>query len=246
MVSGLILYGLVLGRLLVIVSLYISARISQPLENLARLTSSGAIGRLSGKMDGIKTWYKEADRLKKAFQAYSAAIDKTFSILRDDALTDHLTKLHNRRGFDQLTAPFVGGQGSHSLALFDIDHFKQVNDQFGHDTGDEVLVAVSDLLKKGCRTQDIICRFGGEEFVIFFPDTTLTEAGLVVNRIRENIANAQFPAVKHITISAGVCELAHDGDDREKALVVADHLLYRAKHEGRNRVVTQAHSVHSP
>lgn len=73
----------------------------------------------------------------------------------------------------------------------------------------------------------------------FFPDTTLTEAGLVVNRIRENIANAQFPAVKHITISAGVCELAHDGDDREKALVVADQLLYRAKHEGRNRVVTQ-------
>ncbi|UJQ23268.1 sensor domain-containing diguanylate cyclase [Pantoea agglomerans] len=245
-VSDVILYGLVLALLLVIVSLYISARISQPLENLARLTSSGAIGRLSGKMDGIKTWYKEADRLKKAFQAYSAAINKTFSILRDDALTDHLTKLHNRRGFDQLTAPFVGGQGSHSLALFDIDHFKQVNDQFGHDTGDEVLVAVSDLLKKGCRTQDIICRFGGEEFVIFFPDTTLTEAGLVVNRIRENIANAQFPAVKHITISAGVCGLAHDGDDREKALVVADHLLYRAKHEGRNRVVTQAHSVHSP
>ncbi|CCG85775.1 sensor domain-containing diguanylate cyclase [Erwinia piriflorinigrans] len=245
-VRDVILYGLVLALLLVIASLYISARISQPLENLTRLTSSGTAGRLSGKVDEIKTWYREADRLKKAFQAYSRTINKTFSVLRDDALTDHLTKLHNRRGFDQLTAPFVGGQGSHSLALIDIDHFKQVNDQFGHDTGDEVLVAVSGLLKEGCRTQDIICRFGGEEFVILFPDTTLTEAGRVVNRIRENIANVQFPTVKHITISAGVCELAQDGDNREKALAVADQLLYRAKHEGRNRVVTPVHSVHLP
>ncbi|KGD84316.1 diguanylate cyclase [Pantoea stewartii subsp. indologenes] len=241
-VREVILYGLLLSLLLVIASLYISTRISKPLEKLARLTRSGTTGRLSG-MDEIKAWYREADRLKKAFLAYSKTINKTFSVLRDDALTDHLTKLHNRRGFDQLTAPLVGGDNLHTLALFDIDHFKQVNDQFGHDTGDEVLIAVSGLLKKGCRTQDIVCRFGGEEFVIFFPDTTLSEAGVVVNRIRENIATVEFPVVKHITISAGVCEL---GEDREKALALADQLLYRAKHGGRNRVVTPVQPVHTP
>lgn len=245
-VRDVILYGLILAILLVIVSLYISAEISQPLEKMARLSRSGSTGRLSGKMGEIKAWYREADRLKKAFLAYSRTIDKTFSVLRDDALTDHLTKLHNRRGFEQLTSSFIGRQGSHSLALFDIDHFKQVNDQFGHDAGDQVLVAVSGVLKKGCRTQDIICRFGGEEFIIFFPDTTLNEAEIVVNRIRENIANVTFPVVKHITISAGICELARAGHDREKALALADQLLYRAKHEGRNRVVTSKNSDHTP
>jgi diguanylate cyclase (GGDEF)-like protein len=244
-VRDVILYGLVLALLLVSASMYISARISQPLEKLAHLTGTGTTERLTGKIGEVKTWYREADRLKKAFLMYTKTINKTFSLLRDEALTDHLTKLHNRRGFEQLTAHFVGHPGPHCVAVFDIDHFKHVNDRYGHDVGDEVLVAVSGFLKKGCRTQDIICRFGGEEFVIFFPYTTLTEATSVAERIRQTIAGIRFPIAGHITVSAGVCGLQHDDTDMEKALSVADQLLYSAKHEGRNRVMTSG-VVQSP
>ena len=242
-VRDVILYGLILTLFLVMASVYISGRISQPLERLARLTGSGTTERLTGRMGEVKTWYKEADRLKKAFMAYSKTINRTFSLLRDDALTDHLTKLHNRRGFQQLTASPVLEQGPHSLATFDIDHFKQVNDQYGHDTGDQILVAVSGLLKNGCRTQDVVSRFGGEEFVIFFPKTTLEEAVQVAERIRETVAGMRFPIVEHLTVSAGVCSLSPQGGDLDEALASADQLLYRAKQKGRNRVESPENTV---
>ncbi|NRH23224.1 sensor domain-containing diguanylate cyclase [Pantoea stewartii] len=245
-VTDVIFYGLILALLLIIASMYVSTRISQPLEKLARLTGSGTSERLSGRMREVETWYKEADRLKRAFLAYSKTINRTFSLLRDDALTDHLTKLHNRRGFEQLTASFVAQQGPHSVASFDIDHFKQINDQHGHDAGDQILVTLSGLLKKGCRTQDIISRFGGEEFVIFFPNTTLGEAVSVSDRIRKNIADWQFPVVGRVTVSAGVCSLMHCSNDLQKALLKADEHLYRAKHGGRNRVIASLDKEQSP
>jgi len=116
---------------------------------LARLTGTGTTERLTGKIGEVKTWYREADRLKKEFLMYTKTINKTFSLLRDEALTDHLTKLHNRHSFEQLTAHFVGHPGPRCVAVFNIDHFKHVNDRYGHDVGDEVLVAVSGFLKKG-------------------------------------------------------------------------------------------------
>ncbi|WP_275269307.1 GGDEF domain-containing protein [Pantoea ananatis] len=152
-------------------------------------------------------------------------------------MTDHLTKLQNRRGFEQLTATLIALQASHSVASFDIHHFKQINDQHGHDVGDLVLVTLSGLLKKGCRTQDIISRFGGEEFVIFFTNTTLEEAVFVSDRIRKNIADWQFPVVGRVTVSAGACSLMHCSNDLQKALLKADEHLYRAKYGGRNRVI---------
>jgi diguanylate cyclase (GGDEF)-like protein len=94
------------------------------------------------------------------------------------------------------------------------------------------------FLKKGCRTNDIVCRFGGEEFVVFFPNTQISEAESIANRIREHIACAQFSEVGKMTISAGVESLAHHNNDIEETLLSVDQWLYQAKHEGRNRVVS--------
>ncbi|ADD76960.1 YdaM [Pantoea ananatis LMG 20103] len=233
-----LVYGLVIALLLVGVSIFVSTQISKPLERLAGLTRSTTTKDLPPKIKDIKTWYKESDRLKKSFLAYSNTINKTLAILRDDAITDHLTKLYNRRGFEQLTAPYLSAKNEHSLASFDIDYFKRINDHYGHDIGDKTLVAVAMFLKKGCRTNDIVCRFGGEEFVVFFPNTQISEAESIANRIREHIACAQFSEIGKMTISAGVESLAHHKNDIEETLLSVDQWLYQAKHEGRNRVVS--------
>jgi diguanylate cyclase (GGDEF)-like protein len=165
---------------------------------------------------------------------------------RDDALTAHLAKLQNRRGFEQLTASLIALQGSHSVASFDIHHLKQINDQHGHDVGDLVLVTLSGLLKKGYRTKDIISRFGGEKFVIFLPNTTLEEAVFVSDRIRKNIADWQFPVVGRVTVSAGACSLMHCSNDLQKALLKSDEHLDNAKNGGRNRVIASLDKEQSP
>ena len=124
--------------------------------------------------------------------------------------------------------------------MMDIDYFKQVNDNWSHTTGDEVLKRVATLLQQHCRDTDYLARWGGEEFVILLPDTPLTKAQEVCDRIRQKIAGSNFNDIVAdltITLSVGVAKLNHK-DNGKQLLINADRALYQAKNRGRNTVVS--------
>jgi len=160
--------------------------------------------------------------------------------------TDPLTGIGNRRSFiSKLRAEFgrslrLGHQCA--LIMIDVDHFKSVNDRFGHPTGDDVLQAVSGVLARGAREYDIVGRIGGEEFAVLLPEVGVADAAKVAERIRAAVeAEPVEPAtLGGVTISLGVSVGPIDASDSEDALFKrADELLYKAKHEGRNRVCVE-------
>nr|WP_314527438.1 PleD family two-component system response regulator [uncultured Brevundimonas sp.] len=165
------------------------------------------------------------------------------------AVTDALTGLHNRRYMTGQLQALVGraAQGGAQVAVLvlDIDHFKAVNDGFGHDAGDEVLVEFAVRLATNVRAVDLPCRMGGEEFVVVMPGASLEDAGRVAERIRRDVASAPFRVMGGkeqitITISIGVAATVGDGDTPEGLLKRADEGVYEAKAAGRNKVIAKA------
>jgi two-component system cell cycle response regulator len=164
------------------------------------------------------------------------------------ALTDELTGLYNRRyvvaHLEELVARVNNDHAADTaLMMFDVDHFKQVNDKFGHPGGDDALRQLADRALRGVRSIDLVSRLGGEEFVVVMPETNLSAAVTVAERLRRSVAGEPF--VIHatgdrppITISIGVA-VAQAGDTVDTLLQRADDALYQAKNSGRNTVVAQ-------
>lgn len=161
-------------------------------------------------------------------------------VMEQLAHTDFLTGLFNRRHImDKLTKQidsYTPSTHSLSLILCDIDHFKKVNDQFGHATGDDVLKQVSIKLSTTLRKGQTIGRWGGEEFIIVLENTRQSEARLIAEKMRETIATTSFPKVKRVTISCGVSEFSRP-KTVDTFINEADIALYQAKENGRNQVV---------
>jgi diguanylate cyclase (GGDEF)-like protein len=163
------------------------------------------------------------------------------------SLTDWLTRLLNRRALhDRLQQEFDRARryrSSLSLIMLDIDYFKKVNDIYGHQQGDAILRGLAGILIEESRRSDILARYGGEEFIIVLPETTLTNARQLAERLRMRVESHSFQLPMgqslKITISLGVAALPHTGVTDEESLIrEADLALYRAKGEGRNRVST--------
>jgi diguanylate cyclase (GGDEF)-like protein len=156
------------------------------------------------------------------------------------AYTDSLTKIYNRLHF----AHFLDAEidkvkrygGCFSIIFFDLDHFKDINDNYGHLVGDEILEKVTQLVAKANRSADIFARYGGEEFIILAPATNLSGASIQAERLRNDIENYDFKTAGHLTSSFGVAEFDAETDTVESILERADKALYMAKEFGRNRV----------
>jgi diguanylate cyclase (GGDEF)-like protein/PAS domain S-box-containing protein len=155
--------------------------------------------------------------------------------------TDKLTQIYNRVKLDaSLEIEFNRFQrykDIFSIILIDIDHFKSVNDNYGHQVGDSVLIQLSKLLKEHCRKTDIVGRWGGEEFMIICPDTDIKGSTLLAEHLRKLVDEFEFNVVKHKTISVGVAEI-YNSDNIETLLKRVDDNLYEAKNSGRNKVVS--------
>lgn len=160
------------------------------------------------------------------------------------AMFDGLTGIHNRRWLDEtlhrMATRHERTGGALSLSLIDIDHFKGFNDRFGHAAGDHVLTIVAGVLSSNLRPTDLVARFGGEEFVIIFPDTELEHAMVAADRVREAVSHTETrmpdgTELPRVTISMGVSQLA-PGQSVGELLKIADVAMYRAKQTGRNRV----------
>jgi diguanylate cyclase (GGDEF)-like protein len=164
--------------------------------------------------------------------------------LKDDVAMDPLTGCYNRRGFERLLSHHVASAQRHgrdlSLIMFDIDHFKQVNDTYGHPAGDAVLKAISQAVLRAVRKGDYLARYGGEEFIVVLPDTQMPRAIELANRLRGIIEALDIPKPDggplRKTASFGVaCLRQHP--DRDALIRAADTMLYEAKAGGRNRVM---------
>jgi two-component system cell cycle response regulator len=163
------------------------------------------------------------------------------------ALTDDLTGLYNRRyvfaHLSELIARHAEGGNNTAVMIFDIDHFKRVNDRYGHPAGDDVLRELAVRAQRNVRSVDLVGRLGGEEFVVVMPETNLSGAAVVADRLRLAVCDEAFnlPAngeLIPVTISIGVAITAPGEDTLEGLLKRADEALYAAKNGGRNRVVT--------
>lgn len=165
------------------------------------------------------------------------------------AVTDQLTGLHNRRymtgQLDSLAKRAALGGDPVAALLIDIDHFKKINDTFGHDVGDEVLREFALRLASNVRAIDLPCRYGGEEFTVIMPDTQLADAMRIAERIRMHVAGSPFRVAQGkelltVTISIGVSATLGETDTPEALLKRADEGVYEAKASGRNAVVGRA------
>ena len=162
---------------------------------------------------------------------------------------DGLTQLYNRRYIDEVLTREVARSLRHgrtlSVLLFDIDHFKRVNDVYGHAAGDAVLSCVANRASDCVRCEDIVGRYGGEEFIVVTPETSVERATIVAERLRNQVASVPFgvgDALVYVTISIGVAELKAEPSDAPleqsvaELVARADERLYAAKRQGRNRV----------
>jgi two-component system cell cycle response regulator len=165
------------------------------------------------------------------------------------AITDALTGLHNRRYMETHLSTLVeqaAGRGKPlSVLIVDIDFFKAINDNYGHDAGDDVLREFALRVRKSIRGIDLACRYGGEEFVVVMPETDMAVATMVAERLRRRIATEPFAVGQdgrtiEVTISIGIAAIAATKDSAAALLKRADQALYRAKRDGRNRVVPDA------
>ncbi|WGY47930.1 sensor domain-containing diguanylate cyclase [Vibrio sp. ABG19] len=210
--------------------------ISKPLWQLAsavkKLESDSS---LMDEMKLVKPWYFEAAHLKQSFLRAFGVASNTIDRLQSDSLTDAMTGLLNRRGLEKSIESFTVRQMPFSVLALDLDYFKKVNDTYGHDAGDELLREVSSLMKQQAREQDIVCRAGGEEFILLLSNTHIARAYEVAERIRASVANHSFTMVPAITISIGVAYWSAGDEAIESVMKKADMALYQAKHNGRNR-----------
>ena len=187
----------------------------------------------------VKTQLNMQDLLKE--------LEESHSELKILASQDHMTKLYNRRYFSDISVSILDlakrNNKEFAILMLDIDKFKNINDTYGHHVGDEVIIALANILKQTNRKSDIACRFGGEEFLILLPETDLQGGVNIAEKLRQLVAeylvNVENQAI-HFTVSIGVAEINLEKEQNlETVIQRADEGLYKAKESGRNRVCTQ-------
>lgn len=181
----------------------------------------------------------ELGDLGQTINGISDEIETILEDLKELSTTDALTQLGNRIEIDRVLEKekcnLIENDQMFSLILIDIDHFKNVNDTYGHSVGDQVLIELSGILKKESRGTDVIGRWGGEEFIIVLPNMSEEDAYAKAEKLRVTVSEHIFDIVGQVTISMGVGEVDKD-DDLKDFFVEIDKALYKAKENGRNRV----------
>jgi len=182
----------------------------------------------------------ELTNLNRELRKKEQALERANERIQRIARTDPLTELPNRRHFNERLSETLSAVHRHSFPLSvtmaDLDHFKDVNDDFGHDAGDRVLKVFANLLQRSCRQEDLPARWGGEEFIVMMPYTSPDDARTFAERVRENLRNADCKGVDR-SVSASFGITGHTSEDTQDSLLNrADRALYKAKEKGRDRV----------
>ncbi|KNH14475.1 sensor domain-containing diguanylate cyclase [Vibrio cyclitrophicus] len=213
-----------------------SSFISKPLRQLAMaVTGSDRNSNTVNNVKQVHSWYFEASQLKSSFiRAFGIAFE-TIDTLHTASLTDSMTGLLNRRGLDKAVDQLQHQAIPFSVLALDIDFFKSVNDNFGHDAGDELLKSFAQLMKEQSRDQDLLFRSGGEEFIIFLLNSDVQDAFKFAERLRKKVELYDFANIGGVTVSIGVAFRGNEEQSISATLKEADTALYSAKNNGRNR-----------
>lgn len=214
---------------------WMSKLIAQPLRRLASIARRMDDGASAEEIKQVRSWYFEAQQLKRALQAGLDSVHRIMQGLRRENATDPLTGLTNRRGLTTVLREYLHNDSRYAVLALDIDHFKQVNDTYGHDVGDKLLVHLAGILQQNSREADLACRSGGEEFVMVLLHATLAEAQVAAQRLHDQLRLLPNPIGQPITISIGIAHYPETTSRPEDLLKQADQALYAAKRGGRNR-----------
>lgn len=214
-----------------LLSVYLLTKIIHPIRDLA-LYARDVTKNKQQSPDTIPDWYFEIRELKRAILIAMEYYQTKLHSAEKETSHDQLTGLYNRRALEKIISKI----DSYSIILFDIDHFKKVNDVYGHQVGDEVLKYVAEIIQDQTSEEEHCFRWGGEEFMIILPETDLEEAALKAENIREKFEHTKSPTGKPITASIGVGNLPQTANHYNELLNLTDQALYHAKQAGRNRV----------
>ncbi|MPW43632.1 sensor domain-containing diguanylate cyclase [Acinetobacter guerrae] len=214
----------------------ISYLISAPLAQLAKMASHLNASTTEHKIKEIDPWYYEVLKFKLSLLLSSQQFKQKISELNFYVNTDPLTGFYNRRGMELFLDEFIKSETHFFVISLDIDHFKKVNDVYGHENGDQVLKIVAEKIKNYSRDIDACCRIGGEEFIILAPNSDSSTGAIVAERIRQAIANTVVPEIGKLTVSIGVAHWPHSARDIKRVFKIADERLYEAKAQGRDQV----------
>jgi diguanylate cyclase (GGDEF)-like protein len=194
---------------------------------------------------------EDVPALESVADICAAAIQNSrhFERTKQLAYLDGLTGIFNRRFFEMRIQEEIQRAGRYetelSVVMLDLDHFKRLNDEFGHLLGDEVLRQVSVIFQNHLRKGDVCCRYGGEEFALLLPNTSTENAIEVADKLRRTVETWVFPGVaRPLTLSAGVAGFPQHGNTRDEIIAAADNALYLAKQTGRNRVTSSGAAAH--
>ncbi|MFK5925198.1 MAG: diguanylate cyclase [Desulfuromusa sp.] len=210
-------------------------------ENQKRLHAEAEIQKAKEELEvRVEERTRELNQALLDVGDLAAQLNTSLQQVEQLAVTDTLTETYNRRKFDEVFADehqhAEHEKSPFSLIMLDLDHFKRVNDKFGHSAGDQVLKRLCRLIRGLIRQGDLLIRWGGEEFILLLPATALEEAVPFAERVRLEVEQEAFPMVGQITISLGVAQF-QKGDSIDALLKRVDNALYQAKQNGRNRVV---------
>lgn len=262
-----LVFALLAVTILLLLSWVVASRLSQPLERLATLArriekgdegvtlevGAGSV-ELRHLVDALRGMAATLIQRREALETSNrdlehkvaertAELARLNDELRDQARRDALTGLPNRLAANErLRDEFVRMRRSrkgYAVLVADIDHFKRINDSHGHPAGDAVLRHVAAVLKAALRESDFVARFGGEEFLLLLPATSLDDACRVGEKIRRAVEASPTAAVGVVTMSIGLAMAQPDHEDEDAAVRLADAMLYEAKRAGRNRLVSE-------
>lgn len=234
------LYTLPIFLLLLITTIMLARKLAAPFSLLAKTAEQFMAGHPVDDVPRHALFSYEANQLYKTVLLAMNKLHKRAEQLMNEAQTDPLTGLPNRRTMNALMETWIEENRPFSVVAIDIDFFKQVNDTYGHQVGDEVLQFLANILRAHSRKGDCSCRYGGEEFVILLPNTPYDEAYQMSERIRTLLEQKNSPTGRPITISCGVAAYPDHAQTAHELLNCADEALYTAKRQGRNRTIIYA------
>ncbi|MDU9392244.1 sensor domain-containing diguanylate cyclase [Pseudomonas sp. zfem002] len=221
---------------------WLGTKISTPLSRLAEGAKRLDMPESYDRIRAVPADYYESWQIRRALLLAATLLAEKIGRLNKEAQSDALTGLANRRAMQERLSFWQEMKTPFAVVSIDIDHFKRVNDTFGHAAGDETLRFVATLMKQNSRPDDLLCRVGGEEFVLLLSGGSMAVAKEVAERLRISIENTSIETVGHVTVSLGVA-LWNPGQDIPAVLKKADQMLYMAKQLGRNRVILEDPSI---
>lgn len=225
---------------ILVLCVWIARRLASPFVLLTAAARRIAIGERVDRPPFESHWNYEAHHLARAMMTAVHGLQSEADKKSLQARTDHLTGLANRAGLEEWLLHSENETRGYALIVIDIDHFKKVNDTYGHNKGDETLIHLAHILKAECRMEDLVCRLGGEEFVAVLPKYSLREGTELAERIRSKAESVNSPTGRPITVSIGVALYPEHGSHFEEVFQRADEALYKAKRAGRNRTMATA------